>query len=480
VGREIGAVIGEYRLLESLGSGAAGEVFKAEHVITHRLEAVKFLTHGRPVTAEEEQSFRREIEVQAALQHPNIAAVYNACWTPEGLALAMELVDGEPLSAILARGRVPLPNAIRYVLETLDGLGYAHSRGIVHGDVKPANIMVGRGGAVKLTDFGLARPLAGPQLTPAGTPAGSPYYMSPEQVIGAPFDVRSDYYSLGVVLYEVVTGRRPFEGENAFDVMLQQRDAVPVPPIRLTPGIGAELNRVILTALEKDPARRYQFAIEFRSALERAVAASPLRRRSVLRRWLVATALAGLGAAMMGSLHRAPVSTKTQLVKQTPAPAAPPKPTVPEAPAPASPVSMASETVTTPPPTDPSPKTNRSRAPVKQHKAEPRTVVAGPRTTEPSIWPPETREEVKPQIATELPVAPPAPPARAPAAEPSRTAPPAALDAAPDNSATQPPKRRNVVWRALGHIIHPRSGGSGSDASTQKGAAGSGPERPRQ
>jgi serine/threonine-protein kinase len=430
LGRTIGAVIGEYRLLECLGSGAAGEVFKAEHLITHRLEAVKFLTHGRPITDEEERRFFREIELHAALQHPNIAAVHTACHTSEGLALVMELVDGEPLSAILERGRLPLADSIRYTRAMLEAIAYAHGCGVVHGDVKPANILVGRGTA-KLTDFGLARPATAAQLTSPGAPAGSPYYMSPEQVNGAPFDARSDCYSLGVTLYELVTGRRPFEGESAFEVMLQQRDALPAPPIEREPAIGAELNRVILTSLEKDLARRFQSAAEFQAALERAWTGRPVASRRGAGPWVAAVILAGLalaGAAL------APFRRPVPRVDPPPAPQAPAPIVEPAVPGPE------------PPSPDLPPAPHRKPAPAKHRGAPP--------MPSPSLTPVAPRPEAKPADNPAV-----EPPPSSASASASATA--ASLEsdnpARPSQAAlpAAPAKRRNIVWRVLGKVVHP-------------------------
>jgi serine/threonine-protein kinase len=436
VSREIGAVLGEYRLIASLGSGAAGEVFQAEHLITHRREAIKFLACGRLVTPEEEQGFLREIELQAALQHPNIAAVHNAFRTSEGLALVMEFVEGEPLSVLLARGRIAPADGIRYVLETLDALGYAHGRGIVHGDVKPANIMVGRGG-VKLTDFGLARPVGGPPLTSSGTPAGSPYYMAPEQVTGiSPPDHRSDYYSLGIVLYEIAAGRRPFEGESAFEVMVQQRDTVPAPPIQVAPEIGAALNRVILTAIEKEPAHRFQSAMQFRSAVESAVQRPVRRGGSALRRWLLAAMLAGAAGAvaLTASLHRPPppesMPPPVQSVPEVPAPAVP----SPAVPAPADPQPSPE------PPPEPVRKIPPKSAPVRRPKAELPVIASRPPAAEPLPRAAAVRVEEPPPAVAEAADAPPPPEI---ASEPGPETPP-----------NPQAKKRNIVWRALGHIIH--------------------------
>ena len=259
--------------LSRIGTGAYGEVYEGEHVITRRRDAIKVLVDGRLHIAEEEQRFLREIQVQASLHHPNIAAVYTAFSTPHGLALVMELVRGEPLSAILARGRVPLQQGIGYLLEMLAGLSYAHAEGVVHRDIKPENIVVTPDGSVKLTDFGLARSTTSPRLTQSGAFAGSPCYMSPEQARGAgTADSRSDTYSAGVVLYEVVTGRLPFLAESAFDVLMAHQISAPRPPVQLDPAIGTELNQVILTALEKEPDKRFQTAGAFHAALQHVVA----------------------------------------------------------------------------------------------------------------------------------------------------------------------------------------------------------------
>jgi serine/threonine-protein kinase len=270
---DVGTQLGEYRILSRIGRGAYGDVFEAEHEITRRRDAIKILVDGHLHVALDEKRFLREIQVQASLHHPNIAAVYNAFPTPHGLALVMELVRGEPLSATLARGRVPLQRGIGFVLGMLEGLQYAHTQGVVHRDIKPENIIVTPDGSVKLTDFGLARSLSSPRLTQSGAFAGSPCYMSPEQGLGTGvIDSRSDIYSAGVVLYEIVTGRPPFTGETTFAVMLAHQNSAPRPPVELDPTIGTELNQVILTSLEKDLGKRFQSAAAFHAALEPFVA----------------------------------------------------------------------------------------------------------------------------------------------------------------------------------------------------------------
>lgn len=329
---QIGENVGDYRILAVLGAGGAGEVYKAEHAITKRVEAIKILARGRPHGAEEEQRFLREIQLQASLDHPNIASVYNAFSTSHGLALAMELVEGESLEAILQRGRIPLETGTGYILQVLAALDHAHSHSVLHRDVKPGNIVVTPNGTVKLTDFGLARQPASPHLTDTGFMVGSPAYMSPEQINGlAPLDARADIYSLGVVLYEVAVGRKPFESASSFAAMQAHVESTPAPPIEIEPGVGPALNSVILTALAKNPKRRFQSAAEFRDALEaarQALPAAPVRagaRRTLRLVTVVALAVAVvIVAAMIQTGARTRVSPPVAV--ETPPPPPPPAP----------------------------------------------------------------------------------------------------------------------------------------------------------
>ena len=303
---DIGTQLGDYRILARIGKGAYGMVFEAEHVITRRVDAVKLMLDAGPGAAEEEQRFLREIQVQASLQHPNIAAVYTAFRTPWGLALAMERVQGQPLSAILLQGRPPLSQAVGYILATLAALSCGESHGIVHRDIKPDNILITPEGTVKITDFGLAQVRGCPRITTSGESLGTPCYMSPEQVIATEdVDARTDVYSTGVVLYEAVTGRPPFTGTNGFAVMLAQRETPPVPPIELEPTIPPQLSQVILRALAKNPALRYQTAAEFHQALEvamaptRATVVEAARIKRARRSWPgLKPAAAAAGAAL--------------------------------------------------------------------------------------------------------------------------------------------------------------------------------------
>ena len=264
----VGDTVGAYRILEDLGSGGMGQVFKVEHTITRRLEAMKVLEGGRPEAPEQAARSLREIQVQASLDHPNIAAVHNAFWEGEDLVLVMELIEGRSLRRLMEAGRAPLKAAIGYSCQALAALGYAHAHGVIHRDVSPSNMMVSSGGVLKLTDFGLSKGPADPRPLHSGAPAGSPYYMSPEQVQGpAPAGARSDIYSLGAVLYELATGKKPFEGESAFAIMTGHVWKPPAAPIELEPSLPPWLNHAILRSLAKDPADRFSSAEEFRQAL---------------------------------------------------------------------------------------------------------------------------------------------------------------------------------------------------------------------
>ena len=217
----IGDTVDAYRILEELGRGGMGQVFKVEHTLTRRLEAMKVLAGGRPESPGQATRSLREIQVQAGLDHPNIAAVHNAFWLGEDLVLVMELIEGCSLRRLLEAGRVPAATAIDYACQALAALSYAHAHSVIHRDVSPSNMMVSSKGVLKLTDFGLSKGPADVQPSQPGVPIGSLYYMSPEQVRGAAqVGAQSDIYSLGAVLYELVTGARPFDGDSAFSLMM--------------------------------------------------------------------------------------------------------------------------------------------------------------------------------------------------------------------------------------------------------------------
>src|SRR5262249_54994477 len=220
----------------------------------------------------------------------------------------MEIVRGEPLSAVLRMSGPSLAEGVGYILATLAALSCAEQSGIVHRDIKPDNILITPEGVVKITDFGLAQIRDSARITASGESLGTPCYMSPEQVTGsAPVDARTDVYSTGVVLYEVLTGKPPFAGANGFAVMLAHQNTEPVAPSELDPSIGQGLSRAILKALEKDPSRRFPNAGAFREALEEAMSQReftpiPQRPSNPARRQKHIATVVGVGSACLGGL----------------------------------------------------------------------------------------------------------------------------------------------------------------------------------
>jgi eukaryotic-like serine/threonine-protein kinase len=269
----IGDVVGDYRVIDIAGSGGMGAVYKIEHAITRRIEAMKLLPPGSCDDPEQVRRFEREIQVQARLHHPNIVALYNAVRHGSSIGLVMEFVEGESLQRRLEAGPLPVETAVDFASQVLRALAYAHAAGVIHRDVAPANIIITPGLTAKLTDFGLARGAADLRLSTSGVPQGSPWYMSPEQVrgIGA-MDARTDLYAMGAVLHEMLSGGKLFEVEGAFAVMRAHVEAEPALPSSRNPKVPAALDRIVRKAVAKDPAMRYQSADEFRLALRNAVA----------------------------------------------------------------------------------------------------------------------------------------------------------------------------------------------------------------
>jgi serine/threonine protein kinase len=264
---EIGSTVGDYQIIAALGAGGMGKVYKVRNVISDRIEAMKILLPDLATEPELADRFVREIKVLASLNHPNIAALHTALRIENQLVMIMELVEGVTLEERLRQGPIPLTETLRYIDQVLAALSYAHARGIIHRDIKPANMMLTAVGVVKLMDFGIAKPAGDRRLTMTGTTMGSLYYMPPEQVKSETIDARADLYSLGVSLYELVTGRRPFQGDSNYAIMAAHLQQQPVPPMEVAPGLPRGLNDLILMALAKDPGQRFQSADAFRAAL---------------------------------------------------------------------------------------------------------------------------------------------------------------------------------------------------------------------
>src|SRR5215213_2584419 len=304
----IGQTLGHYKILDQIGSGGMGVVYRAQDTKLGRQVALKVLPMGNTSSDESIERFRREARTASSLNHPNICTIYGFDEHEGQLYLAMELLDGEPLDRRLSGRPLDLRIMLDIAAQVADALDAAHAEGILHRDVKPANIFITRRGPVKVLDFGLAKlapeyrrsgrhlDARGETSPPehftsvAGTTVGTIAYMSPEQARGDDIDPRTDLFSFGVVLYEMATGRQSFPGHTTavvFDGILN-RD--PVPPSTINGMLPAELDRIVSKSLEKDRGMRYQNAAELGADLKR------LRRDSGSRQGIT-PALSGAGIA---------------------------------------------------------------------------------------------------------------------------------------------------------------------------------------
>ncbi len=270
MGFEVGQRVADYEIVSLLGVGGMSRVYGVRNVISHRAEAMKVLLSDLTAEPDVAARFASEIRTLAALDHPNIAQLHTALQVGNELVMMMEFVDGLTLQQLAKQTPLPLEKIVDYMHQVLAALSFAHNRGVVHRDVKPANIMVTPQGIAKLTDFGIAKSKLEDELTRPGTTVGSLYYMSPEQARGGPaVDGRSDIYSVGIMMYELLAGRRPFEDESAYVILHSQLTVVPPPPLEINPLLPKPLSDLILKALEKDPAKRFQTAATFSDALHR-------------------------------------------------------------------------------------------------------------------------------------------------------------------------------------------------------------------
>lgn len=263
--------LGRYVIVEEIGQGAMGVVYKAVDPLIDRTVAIKTinLDLSKEELANFEKRFQREVQSAGKLNHPNIVTVYDVGRT-EGVAyMAMEFLEGKELREILDSGVVlPIEKVMHIATQTAEGLGFAHEHGIVHRDVKPSNVMVLKNGLVKITDFGIAH-MSSATRTMSGMVMGSPKYMSPEQVVGQAVDGRSDIFSLGVMIYEMLTGKTPFAGDNISAIMYQILNDEPIPPRTFNQSIPESINFIVLKALSKHPDQRYQNAKEMARDLKR-------------------------------------------------------------------------------------------------------------------------------------------------------------------------------------------------------------------
>src|SRR5438552_103568 len=260
---------GRYVIKRKLGSGGMADVYLAEDQELGGRVALKLLNDRHAADEQFVERFRREAQSAAGLNHPNIVSIFDRGRAEGTYYIAMEYLEGRTLKELLVRnGPTPTPIAIDYARQILGALAFAHRNGIVHRDIKPHNIVVRKDGRLKVTDFGIARSGAS-QMTEAGSIVGTAQYLSPEQARGAPVDARSDLYSLGIVLYEMLTGKVPFTGDAPVEIAMKHLTAVPEPPSKLRPDVPHDLDAIVMRALAKEPDQRYGSAEEMDADLAR-------------------------------------------------------------------------------------------------------------------------------------------------------------------------------------------------------------------
>ncbi|MGZ8791997.1 MAG: protein kinase domain-containing protein [Thermoanaerobaculia bacterium] len=273
--------LGSYRLIDKLGAGGMGEVWRAEDRKLLRQVAIKILPEQLATDSEWKERFLREARNVAQLNHPNIATIYSIDQQGETLFIAMELIEGEALSSMIARGPMVPADAVRVAAHGADGLGEAHEKGIIHRDIKPDNILVSKK-IVKILDFGIAKQIGGtadPALTQGGMVMGTPHYMSPEQALGRNVDARTDIFSLGTVLYEMLSGVKPFSGDAATQVLLQIVMQEPRDIALAAFGITPALAGIVRRCMAKQVDERFQSCVELREALVSSLREDPSRSR---------------------------------------------------------------------------------------------------------------------------------------------------------------------------------------------------------
>jgi eukaryotic-like serine/threonine-protein kinase len=308
-----------YVIKRKLGSGGMADVYLAEDQELGRRVALKLLDDRHASDEQFVERFRREAQSAAGLNHPNIVSIFDRGRAEGTYYIAMEYLDGRTLKELLVRnGPTPVPIAIDYARQILSALSFAHRNGIVHRDIKPHNIVVGGDGRLKVTDFGIARSGTS-QMTEVGSIVGTAQYLSPEQARGAPVDPRSDLYSLGVVLYEMLTGKVPFTGDTPVEIAMKHLSQVPKPPSEWRPQVPHDLDAVVMRALAKDPEQRYGSAEEMDADLARVARGVSVSRET---EDAMTQVLAGAGIS------------SAQTMVQRPRAVAPPAPPVYRSPSP--------------------------------------------------------------------------------------------------------------------------------------------------
>jgi serine/threonine protein kinase len=307
---------GDYELLGRVARGGMGVIYKARQICLNRIVAVKMMLPGLLVSEAEASRFQNEAEVIANLRHPNIVAVHEVGAHDGQRYFSMDYVEGQSLAAVVRERPLPAGTAARYVKVIAEAIHYAHQQGILHRDLKPSNVLLDKAGNPRITDFGLAKRLASDsRLTATGTVLGTPSYMPPEQADGKSrrLGPAGDVYSIGAILYELLTGRPPFQAATPLDTVLLVINTEPIAPRMLNPKLSRDLETICLKCLEKDPRWRYQTAQELADDLDRYLKREPIRARRInllnrgwrwLRRnpWQTTAAAALILAILMTSL----------------------------------------------------------------------------------------------------------------------------------------------------------------------------------
>ncbi len=342
--------LGTYKLIHRLGAGGMGEVWRAEDTKLLRQVAIKILPEQLAADAEWKERFLREARTVAQLNHPNIATIYAIDQQGETLFIAMELIEGQSVAEVVAKGPMMPADAVRVAVHVCDGLSEAHAKGIIHRDIKPDNIILSPR-FVKVLDFGIAKQIGGtadPSLTQGGMVVGTPHYMSPEQALGRAVDARTDIFSLGVVMYEMLSGSKPFVGEAVTEVLLKIVMNEPLDIAQAAFGISPSLADIVRRCMQKQPENRFQDCEELRTALNACLRED----RRISRKSNVPTVAVRASDPQLEPLPPAPMP---------PPPAAPPP---------------AQTVITQAPPTVPQPSNPRYRALVADDDPSTRYILA--------------------------------------------------------------------------------------------------------
>ena len=286
--------IGQYKILSELGAGGMGVVYRALDVPLDREVAIKRLRSEFAASTAVLERFRKEAQIQARLNHPNIAQLYTLVEDGQSLCIVMEFVDGSNLSR-----HIPLAwqKALPVILQTLEGLDYAHRRGVLHRDIKPENIIIDLEGTVKVMDFGIAHALGSSRLTKDKSIVGTIEYMSPERILGKEMDQRADIYSVGILLFEMLAGRLPFENLSEFELLRSHIEVEAPPAGQFVAGVPEFVEAAIRKAMAKDPANRYASCAEMASSLREECAASGVTLESVAASLNIKPRAAGTGVS---------------------------------------------------------------------------------------------------------------------------------------------------------------------------------------